>query len=232
RLEHRRCHDHSGCRQCGIVDIHLVTRRQQLSVLRRQLARWPVRCLLSALRAESHHPALSCVRNGARDQLEILHHVRSRYRDVVMRLVAAGGVLLSMAVAGCHGETKGGSVPVDTAAAMPLAGTANAESTATTAPPVPLESASVAPAAPVVIQPADSAAGYALYHGRGRCFTCHGGLGRGTAKLGPDLTDTTWLNGDSSFTGIRGVIASGVATPRQFSVAMPAYAGMLDDSDL
>ena len=149
-----------------------------------------------------------------------------------MRFVATCVGLFSMAVAGCHGEKKGGSVPVDTAAAMPLAGTAGPESTATTAPPVPLESASVAPAAPVVIQPADSAAGYALYHGRGRCFTCHGGLGRGTAKLGPDLTDTTWLNGDSSFTGIRGVIASGVATPRQFSVAMPAYAGMLDDSDL
>lgn len=149
-----------------------------------------------------------------------------------MRHVAACMVSFSLALAACHGEKKGGSVPVDTAAAMPLAGTASAESTATTAPPVPLESASVAPAAPVVIQPADSAAGYALYHGRGRCFTCHGGLGRGTTKLGPDLTDTTWLNGDSSFTGIRGVIASGVATPRLFSVAMPAYAGTLDDSDL
>lgn len=141
-------------------------------------------------------------------------------------------MMLSVALAACHGEKKGSNVPVDTAAALPLAGPPNAESTATIAPPVPLESTAVAPAAPVVIQPADSAAGYALYHGRGRCFTCHGGLGRGTAKLGPDLTDTTWLNGDSSFTGIRGVIASGVATPRQFSVAMPAYAGMLDDSEL
>lgn len=141
-------------------------------------------------------------------------------------------MVLSVALAACHGEKKGSNVPVDTAAALPLAGPSNAESTATIAPPVPLESAAVAPAAPVVIQPGDSAAGYALYHGRGRCFTCHGGLGRGTAKLGPDLTDTTWLNGDSSFTGIRGVIASGVATPRQFSVAMPAYAGMLDDSEL
>ena len=150
-----------------------------------------------------------------------------------MRHVAVYMMSLSVVLAACHGEKKkGGGVPVDTAAAMPLAGATGAESTATTAPPVPLESANVAPAAPVVIQPADSAAGYALYHGRGRCFTCHGGLGRGTAKLGPDLTDTTWLNGDSSFTGIRGVIASGVATPRQFSVAMPAYAGMLDDSDL
>lgn len=147
-----------------------------------------------------------------------------------MRHVAVCTVVLWAALAACHGESKGGRVPIDTAAAMPLAGTASAESTV--APPVPLESANVAPATPVVIEPADSAAGYALYHGRGRCFTCHGGLGRGTAKLGPDLTDTTWLNGDSSFTGIRGVIASGVATPRQFSVAMPAYAGMLDDSDL
>jgi mono/diheme cytochrome c family protein len=149
-----------------------------------------------------------------------------------MRHVAVWVVSLSVTVAACHGEKQGGRVPVDTAAAMPLGGTASTESTTTTPAPVPLESATVAPAAPVVIQPADSAAGYALYHGRGRCFTCHGGLGRGTAKLGPDLTDTTWLNGDSSFAGIRGVIASGVATPRQFSVAMPAYAGMLDDSDM
>ena len=147
-----------------------------------------------------------------------------------MRHVAVCTVVLWTALAACHGESKGGRVPIDTAAAMPLAGTASAESTV--APPVPLESANVAPAAPVVIEPADSVAGYALYHGRGRCFTCHGGLGRGTAKLGPDLTDTTWLNGDSSFAGIRGVIAAGVATPRQFSVAMPAYSGMLSDSDL
>lgn len=134
-------------------------------------------------------------------------------------------------VAACHGESKGGRVPVDTAAAMPLAGT-GAESAAARPTTVPLESATVVAAVPVVIQPADSAAGFALYHGKGRCFTCHGGLGRGTAKLGPDLTDTAWLNGDSSVAGIRGVIATGVATPRQFSVAMPAYAGMLDDSDL
>lgn len=149
-----------------------------------------------------------------------------------MRRVAVCVMSLSVALAACHGESRGGRVPVDTAAAMPLGETPGAESTATTPAPVPLESATIAPAAPVMIQPADSAAGYALYHGRGRCFTCHGGLGRGTAKLGPDLTDTTWLNGDSSFAGIRGVIASGVATPRQFSVAMPAYTGMLDDSDL
>ncbi|HKV49811.1 MAG TPA: c-type cytochrome [Gemmatimonadaceae bacterium] len=135
-----------------------------------------------------------------------------------------------LVVAACHGESKGGRVPVDTAAVMPIAGAASESAAArpTTAPP---ESAIVS-AAPVVIEPADSAAGFALYHGKGRCFTCHGGLGRGTAKLGPDLTDTTWLNGDSSVAGIRGVIATGVATPRQFSVAMPAYAGMLDDADL
>lgn len=120
---------------------------------------------------------------------------------------------------------------MDTAAAMPLSGTGT-DSAALPPATVPLESATVAAAAPIVIQPADSAAGFALYHGKGRCFTCHGGLGRGTAKLGPDLTDTTWLNGDSTVAGIRGVIATGVATPRQFSVAMPAYAGMLDDSAL
>ncbi len=148
-----------------------------------------------------------------------------------MRRAAVFVISTCVVVAACHGESKGGRVPVDTAAAMPLAGSV-AESAAARPTTVPLESATVAAAAPIVIQPGDSAAGFALYHGKGRCFTCHGGLGRGTAKLGPDLTDTTWLNGDSSVAGIRGVIATGVATPRQFSVAMPAYAGMMDDSDL
>jgi mono/diheme cytochrome c family protein len=148
-----------------------------------------------------------------------------------MRRAAVLMVSTCVVIAACHGESKGGRVPVDTAAAMPLAGT-GADSAAKSPAIVPLESTTVAAAEPVVILPADSAAGFALYHGKGRCFTCHGGLGRGTSKLGPDLTDTTWLNGDSSVAGIRGVIATGVATPRQFSVAMPAYAGMLDDSDL
>jgi mono/diheme cytochrome c family protein len=148
-----------------------------------------------------------------------------------MRRAAVVMVSTCVVIAACHSESKGGRVPVDTAAAMPLAGT-GADSAAKTPAIVPLESTTVAASPPVVILPADSAAGFALYHGQGRCFTCHGGLGRGTTKLGPDLTDTTWLNGDSSVAGIRGVIATGVATPRQFSVAMPAYAGMLDDSDL
>lgn len=148
-----------------------------------------------------------------------------------MRRTALFMISTCLMVVACHGESKGGRVPVDTAAAMPLAGSA-ADSAAARPTTVPLESTTVSAAPPVVIQPADSAAGFALYHGKGRCFTCHGGLGRGTTKLGPDLTDTTWLNGDSSVAGIRGVIATGVATPRQFSVAMPAYAGMLDDADL
>lgn len=147
-----------------------------------------------------------------------------------MRYVAVFVVSTCVVLAACHGESKGGRVPVDTAAVMPLAGTADSSAAAPTT--VPVESAAVAAAPPVIIEPKDSAAGFALYHGKGRCFTCHGGLGRGTTKLGPDLTDTTWLNGDSSVAGIRGVIATGVATPRKFSVAMPAYAGTLDDSDL
>ena len=145
-----------------------------------------------------------------------------RAARIVVVLVAAG--------VACRGERKLANGPVDTAAALPLPGAATVESL----PPhtMPLESTTVAAAPPVVLTHADSAAGDVLYHRRGRCFTCHGGQGRGTAKLGPDLADSLWLNGDSSFAAIRSVIASGVATPRQFSVAMPAYAGTLSDSDL
>lgn len=144
-------------------------------------------------------------------------------------LVVLAGVLF---IAACYGEKSGASshVPTDTAAAMPLPGMSVPDSLAPGA--APTGSTTVVPAVPVILHRADSVAGDAIYHGRGRCFTCHGGLGRGTAKLGPDLTDSIWLNGDSSFAAIREVIAFGVATPRQFPVAMPAYAGMLDDSAL
>lgn len=156
-------------------------------------------------------------------------HGRGRWRAGAVLVPAA--LLLGVA---CHGERRAGPrVPTDTAAAIPLPGSAAADSLAASVPATAgSTSVAPAPAVPVILHRADSVAGDAIYHGRGRCFTCHGGLGRGTTRLGPDLADSIWLNGDSSFAAIRAVIASGVATPRQFSVAMPAYAGMLDDSAL
>ncbi|HEY7876941.1 MAG TPA: c-type cytochrome [Gemmatimonadaceae bacterium] len=167
--------------------------------------------------------------------MEILHYMRARYRGIVMHESRGRWVIVALAAAltsaACHGETnKAGRVPADTAAEMPLPGATTPGSLSARA--IPSESTAVATAAPVILHRADSAAGDVIYHGRGRCFTCHGGLGRGTPKLGPSLSDSVWLNGDSSFVAIRGVIAGGVATPRQYSVAMPAYGGMLDDSAL
>jgi cytochrome c oxidase cbb3-type subunit 3 len=85
---------------------------------------------------------------------------------------------------------------------------------------------------PSTITVADSGAGDRLFHGKGRCFTCHGERGQGTPRLGPSLTDSEWLAGNGSLTSIEYVIAHGVAVPRASSVGMPAYSDMLDSSEI
>lgn len=83
------------------------------------------------------------------------------------------------------------------------------------------------PASPLAIVAADSAAGDSLYHGRGRCFTCHGPLGAGIANLGTSLRGPTWLHGDGSLSAILATIRDGVASPVTAPVAMPAYRSLL-----
>jgi mono/diheme cytochrome c family protein len=94
-------------------------------------------------------------------------------------------------------------------------------------PPLPAESV-----APSLVLAVDSAAGDTIFHGRGRCFTCHGASGEGTPRLGPSLSDSTWLDVNGSLAALREVIANGIATPRSFSVAMPAYTGALTPSEI
>jgi mono/diheme cytochrome c family protein len=88
------------------------------------------------------------------------------------------------------------------------------------------------PAVPSSIALADSSAGDRLFHGKGRCFTCHGERGQGTPRLGPSLTDREWLAGNGSLASIVDVIARGVATPKASSVAMPAYSAMLSEQEI
>lgn len=149
-----------------------------------------------------------------------------------MRGAAALAALLLAACGGSEGR-KSGPIPVDTAARMPLDTTISAPDTA--APSVLPESdtsASPAPTPVTIVFRSDSAAGDLLYHGKGRCFTCHGDHGTGTAGLGPDLTDSTWLDIDGSLPSIALSIAQGVAAPRQFSVAMPSYASVLSPVEI
>jgi mono/diheme cytochrome c family protein len=89
----------------------------------------------------------------------------------------------------------------------------------------------VSPAPLPRILRADSIAGFALYLGRGRCASCHGAQGRGVARLGSDMTDSTWLTGDGSVASIQDIIISGVAVPKQEPIAMPSYVKRLTPGD-
>lgn len=143
---------------------------------------------------------------------------------------------LVLFLAACTGESrKAGSVPYDTAAAMPLDTSVGLSDT--TRQPVLPESTSVAPVpatpvAPTIVARSDSAAGDMLYHGKARCFTCHGDRGTGTDRLGPSLADSAWLDIDGSVAAIRDAIANGIATPHSFSIAMPAYSGALTPAEM
>jgi mono/diheme cytochrome c family protein len=139
--------------------------------------------------------------------------------------------LAALALAACRGERAPGAVPIDTAASLPTMDTASRTGFDTTRASSASDSSGVSaptpPPAPSVVLIADSAAGDTLFHRKGRCFTCHGLRGAGTPRLGPGLTDSTWLETDGSLDAIRRVITDGVARPKAFSVAMPAYAGTL-----
>ncbi len=144
-----------------------------------------------------------------------------------------------VALCACRGDVKaGGAVPIDTAAVMPMPDTIPApESGAVDS--IGANSAAIdslatipEPAVPSTIATADSSAGDKLFHGKGRCFTCHGERGQGTPRLGPSLADGEWLAGNGSLAAIEHVIAHGVAVPRAASVAMPAYSDMLGPDEI
>lgn len=147
--------------------------------------------------------------------------------------IAAAGALL---VAACNRGGRKPGVPADTALRVPFDTAARLPDTGLTAPAntsaVLLGAADSAARETSVVLLADSAAGDAIYHGKARCFTCHGDRGEGTARLGPSLADSVWMDGDGSLASIDAVIANGVATPRATAVAMPAYGRMLSPAEM
>jgi mono/diheme cytochrome c family protein len=70
----------------------------------------------------------------------------------------------------------------------------------------------------------DTAAGRAIFSGKGACFACHGPEAKGT-PLAPNLTDTTWINVDGSLESIVKVITEGVPNPKNAPAPMPAKGG-------
>lgn len=90
--------------------------------------------------------------------------------------------------------------------------------------------AQVAPGrvAPDTSRAALVALGDSIFHGRvagALCTTCHGADARGLARMGPDLTDRTWLHGDGSPEFIARIITTGVMQPKQSEVMMPPFGG-------
>jgi mono/diheme cytochrome c family protein len=70
----------------------------------------------------------------------------------------------------------------------------------------------------------DTAAGRAIFTGKGACFACHGPEAKGT-PLAPNLTDTTWINVDGSLESIVKLITEGVPNPKNAPAPMPAKGG-------
>jgi mono/diheme cytochrome c family protein len=85
------------------------------------------------------------------------------------------------------------------------------------------------PGVALVITAADSADGEMVYRGAGRCLSCHGATGEGVAQLGPSLRDERWITGDGSPEGIARAVRDGVSPPKEFPIAMPAYARQLPE---
>jgi mono/diheme cytochrome c family protein len=134
-----------------------------------------------------------------------------------MRMAAPLSALLALVLAGCNG---------DDTAPPPRA----AEPVGTAAPAPAAPAAGPTYAAPEVDLPAGVtaemvAAGGALYHGQGICFTCHGQQGAG-GPLGPALNDSDWIAlQEGSFEEIVTVIRTGVPRPAEYPAPMPPMGG-------
>lgn len=71
-----------------------------------------------------------------------------------------------------------------------------------------------------------------LFHGEGMCSSCHGETA--TGLIGPDLTDSEWLQAKGSYLSILQVVLSGVSADASTrSLEMPPRGGApLDDSEV
>ena len=134
--------------------------------------------------------------------------------------------------AACGDSQRRSATPADTALIASPSDTATPTVTDTTSAPSPDSTAAQPAPAPSVVLRADSAAGDSVFHGKGRCFTCHGAHGEGIAKPGPSLADSAWVTGNGSLRAIEEVIADGVAAPRATKRAMPAFGSVLSPAEL
>jgi mono/diheme cytochrome c family protein len=138
--------------------------------------------------------------------------------------------LSSMAVAGllvaCGGGDKAPAGGSDTAAGGGAVAT----------PPAPADTQTPAASGDEKAAPAGEggkpsaaqiALGDSIFHGQaagGTCYACHGQDGKGSA-VGPNLTDSEWLNTDGSLEGLVKTIQTGVPTPKKAPAPMPPMGG-------
>jgi mono/diheme cytochrome c family protein len=76
--------------------------------------------------------------------------------------------------------------------------------------------------------PSQLALGDSVFRGRAGgalCYVCHGANARGVNGLGPNLTDTEWLNVDGSVAAIEKLVIDGVAKPKKMPAPMPPKGG-------
>lgn len=78
-------------------------------------------------------------------------------------------------------------------------------------------------------------AGKAIFEGKGNCFTCHNQDATGT-PLGPDLTDSEWINfedGRPSREQVEALVREGIAQPVEHPAPMPPMGGAsLSDEEI
>lgn len=71
------------------------------------------------------------------------------------------------------------------------------------------------------------AQGDKIFHGQeggATCYVCHGQDAKGTG-VGPNLTDSEWLNTDGTLAGISKTVQSGVPQPKKAPAPMPPMGG-------
>lgn len=74
--------------------------------------------------------------------------------------------------------------------------------------------------------------GKSVFNSNGICFTCHGGGGKGAA-LGPNLTDSVWIDTEHDMAKIAAVVRNGVSSPKEHPAPMPPMGGVrLTDEEI
>ncbi len=138
-----------------------------------------------------------------------------------------GAAVLFAALSACPGGDRSGltadSAALQSGTPRPDSVTAGAGGSTTDTVDSLRSGDSLMLALPTLVLRTDSAAGSALYLGKGKCLSCHGAAGAGVAGIGSNLQDTVWTNGDGSFPFIHRVVAEGIARPKAGGPGMPAF---------